>query len=114
MPIYEYRCTKCNKVFEEWVKHFDCPEHEPCPNCGADSVHIISHTSFILKGEGWYATESRKHSTDHESGAGAPDAAGDGASPDSGKGTESKTEKSAANRDAAPAATESKTDAPSD
>lgn len=114
MPIYEYRCTRCNRVFEEWVKDFHCPEHEPCPHCGADSVHIISHTSFILKGEGWYATESRKHSTDHESGAGAPDAAG-GASPsDSGEGTEKGTENGTATREAAPAATGAGTDTSSD
>lgn len=73
MPIYEYRCGKCGNVFEEWTRSFDSPEHEPCPQCGGDSVRIVSNTSFVLKGGGWYVTEYGNHKkTDHESGAGAP------------------------------------------
>lgn len=72
MPIYEYRCTACGNLFEEWVKHFDSPEHEPCPKCGGDAARIVSNTSFVLKGGGWYVTEYGNHKTDHESGAGAP------------------------------------------
>lgn len=72
MPIYEYRCSKCNKVFEEWTHHFDSPEHKVCPECGGDAERIISDTTFILKGQGWYVTEYGNHKTDHESGAGAP------------------------------------------
>lgn len=72
MPIYEYRCTACGNQFEEWVKHFDSPEHEPCPKCGGDAARIVSNTSFVLKGGGWYVTEYGNHKTDHESGAGAP------------------------------------------
>lgn len=72
MPIYEYRCTACGNVFEEWGQHFDSPEHEPCPKCGGDAARIVSNTTFVLKGGGWYVTEYGSHKTDHESGAGAP------------------------------------------
>ena len=57
MPIYEYKCPKCGKVFEEWTMHHDSPELKPCPACGENSHRIISNTSFLLKGRGWYATE---------------------------------------------------------
>ena len=71
MPIYEYRCTACGNLFEEWGQHFDSPEHEPCPKCGGDAARIVSNTTFVLKGGGWYVTESGNHKTDHESGAAA-------------------------------------------
>ena len=57
MPIYEYRCSACGTIFEDWVKTFDTPDHKPCPDCGGDAQKIISDTSFLLKGTGWYATQ---------------------------------------------------------
>ena len=57
MPIYEYHCPKCNKVFEEWLKISELTETHPCPECGAEAQHIISHTSFLLKGGGWYVDD---------------------------------------------------------
>ena len=59
MPIYEYKCPFCRKVFEEWVKAHDTAP-QPCPDCGTASPHIVSHTTFVLKGGGWYVTEYGK------------------------------------------------------
>lgn len=58
MPIYEYTCSKCQNVFEEWVKFATDPETDvcKCPLCGADSHRMISNTSFQLKGGGWFAS----------------------------------------------------------
>ena len=56
MPIYEYRCTKCNNLFEEWTKSFDSQASEPCPKCGGEARRIISQTSFKLEGSGWFAS----------------------------------------------------------
>lgn len=56
MPIYEYRCKDCEQLFEEWQKGFD-DKDIPCPVCGAPSPRIISQTSFVLKGGGWYVTD---------------------------------------------------------
>ncbi|THB65234.1 MAG: zinc ribbon domain-containing protein [Desulfovibrio sp.] len=56
MPIYEYCCPECNQVFEEWQSNFE--EHEvDCPMCKTPSKRIMSNTSFILKGSGWYVTD---------------------------------------------------------
>lgn len=57
MPIYEYECPKCGNVFEEWGKAADSHKDEPCPKCGAPSPRIISRTSFVLKGDGWYVSD---------------------------------------------------------
>ncbi|NDY55763.1 zinc ribbon domain-containing protein [Desulfovibrio sulfodismutans] len=56
MPIYEYRCQDCDKVFEKIQRGFE-ERTEACPACGGDSKRIISNTSFVLKGSGWYVTD---------------------------------------------------------
>jgi putative FmdB family regulatory protein len=54
MPIYEYECQACSHRFEEWQKMSDKPV-KVCPKCKARKVEkLISHTSFQLKGGGWY------------------------------------------------------------
>ena len=57
MPIYEYQCPQCGHVFEEWVKLSEAHREEKCPECGTLSPRLISHTSFVLKGGGWYVTD---------------------------------------------------------
>ncbi len=58
MPLYEYRCTKCEHEFEQTNK-MDSP-NPPCPKqnegtqCGCDTVKLVSKSSFYLKGGGWY------------------------------------------------------------
>ncbi len=37
MPIYEYRCKKCNRAFEELVANSRVPV-PPCPACGSKRV----------------------------------------------------------------------------
>jgi putative FmdB family regulatory protein len=55
MPIYEYECKACGHTFEEWQKMSDKPVRV-CPKCKARKVEkLISHTSFQLKGGGWYS-----------------------------------------------------------
>lgn len=57
MPIYEYQCPQCRHLFEEWVKASDAQGQEPCPKCGTPSPRVISQTSFVLKGGGWYVSD---------------------------------------------------------
>lgn len=62
MPIYEYLCENCGREFEEWQKFSDPPVEE-C-TCGGRARRLISQSSFVLKGTGWYVTDyGRKDST---------------------------------------------------
>ncbi len=55
MPIYEYACPDCNHRFETIQKISEDPV-KVCPSCGAGNVKkLVSATSFVLKGSGWYS-----------------------------------------------------------
>ncbi len=55
MPIYEYACDKCDREFEVEQRITEDPI-EACPHCSSDQVkRLISKTSFVLKGSGWYS-----------------------------------------------------------
>ena len=56
MPIYEYECTECGKVKEVLQKFSEKPL-ETCENCSGKLHKLISHSSFHLKGSGWYVTD---------------------------------------------------------
>ena len=60
MPIYEYQCEECEQKFDMLQKITAEPLKE-CPECGGPVYKLISSTSFILKGGGWYATEYGKN-----------------------------------------------------
>jgi len=70
MPIYEYACDDCGKQCEV-VRKFDDEPLSRCPECGGHMHKLISHTSFILKGTGWYVTDyassERKKAKESES-----------------------------------------------
>ena len=69
MPIYEYKCSSCEEQLEVMQKISD-PRLTVCPECGGELSKLISNTSFVLKGGGWYA--------DGYSSSGAPEKAGTG------------------------------------
>lgn len=52
MPTYEYKCTRGHN-FEVSQSIKDEPLSK-CPKCGRKCRRLISATSFILRGEGWY------------------------------------------------------------
>jgi putative FmdB family regulatory protein len=56
MPIYEYECESCGEVIEIWQKFSDAPITR-CKSCGGKMHKLISHSSFHLKGSGWYVTD---------------------------------------------------------
>lgn len=56
MPIYEYKCTECGKEFEEFHNITD-DTIPACRFCKGRAKKLISHSSFQLKGTGWYVTD---------------------------------------------------------
>ena len=56
MPIYEYACSKCGKLNEVLQKVND-PMPERCAGCGAKGTlrKLVSRSSFVLRGGGWYS-----------------------------------------------------------
>jgi putative FmdB family regulatory protein len=91
MPIYEYKCTKCDQSFEIMQKITDAPL-SVCNSCGGELKKLITSTSFVLKGSGWYVSDypssDRKKALDSEKPSDAP----------SKDKTETKTETAAATK----------------
>ncbi len=72
MPVYEYRCNKCGHEFEEFQRITEDPIRK-CPKCGKQTVErLISKTSFVLKGSGWYATDYGRKSSPESSTTSTP------------------------------------------
>ncbi len=79
MPVYEYQCSACNHEFEREQRISEDPIKK-CPKCGKQKVkRLISRTSFVLKGGGWYGdlygsvkpSAEKKDDTGKDSGANA-------------------------------------------
>ena len=56
MPIYEFRCKKCNDQIDVFQKLSDKPPTR-CRKCGGRMEKQFSRTSVQFKGEGWYVTD---------------------------------------------------------
>ncbi|HEY1908203.1 MAG TPA: zinc ribbon domain-containing protein [Myxococcaceae bacterium] len=90
MPIYEYECSQCHETSDALQKVND-PPPETCPRCGAQNSlsRLLSRTSFVLKGGGWYAdlyssskpksegAESKPAATEGSTGAASTSGSGD-------------------------------------
>lgn len=61
MPIYEYQCSNCGEVFEAFQRVNDKPLSQ-CKFCKGRVERLISHSSFQLKGSGWYLTDYARKS----------------------------------------------------
>jgi putative FmdB family regulatory protein len=85
MPIYEYECEVCRKQCEVIQKFHDAPMHT-CPECGGPMHKLISQSSFVLKGTGWYVTDyARAHNKQPRESKGTPSVS------DKNTGTKTKT-----------------------
>lgn len=78
MPIYEYHCKDCDKIFESLVFANETPE---CPFCSSLNVHKrMSACSFVSKGgsgsHGASETVKRSASSSPCSGCSAASCAG--------------------------------------
>jgi putative FmdB family regulatory protein len=95
MPLYEYRCNKCDQVFEVMQKFADAPltVHELC---GGQVERLISAPGLQFKGSGWYITDYARSGSAKSKNGPSEKEAGDGKSseskPSESKAAESKTE----------------------
>jgi putative FmdB family regulatory protein len=61
MPTYRYRCEKCGEQFELWQSiHDDALEEHP--GCGGRVAKVLAPAGIVLKGSGFYRTDSRSSS----------------------------------------------------
>jgi putative FmdB family regulatory protein len=92
VPIYEYKCSKCGEIFEAFQKITDLPL-TACKFCKGKVEKLISHSSFQLKGSGWYLTDYARKSQPASSSASAADSSkgADTSSPGSDKGDSTST-----------------------
>jgi putative FmdB family regulatory protein len=63
MPLYEYQCESCDKVFER-IQKFSDPPVETCPSCGGKVRKLLSSPAIQFKGTGWYITDYARKSGD--------------------------------------------------
>ncbi len=49
MPIYEFKCLKCNEYFEYLLMKNDEKLEMNCPECNSGEIErVISHTSYSM------------------------------------------------------------------
>jgi putative FmdB family regulatory protein len=61
MPTYQYRCGKCGEQFELWQSiHDDALTAHP--GCGGPVIKVLAPAGIVLKGPGFYRTDSRSSS----------------------------------------------------
>ena len=59
MPIFDFNCNECGKVFEKLVRAADIPPE--CPSCGTKNTQKqeVQHINFELKGTGIYKNNTQ-------------------------------------------------------
>jgi putative FmdB family regulatory protein len=97
LPIYEYKCEKCDHELEVIQKFSDEPV-TVCPECNGKMSKKMSLSAFHLKGSGWYTTDYKKSSKSGE----APKASGE--KQDGAEKADSKSEPKSESKSEAPKA----------
>jgi putative FmdB family regulatory protein len=108
MPIYEYSCQSCGKTIDVLQKVSD-PTPEACTACGATGSlsKIVSRSSFVLKGGGWYSdlySSTKKDGSSSSSDAGSSSSSSSTPAASSSTPAASSSTPSASSTSSAPAA----------
>src|SRR3982750_4500350 len=104
MPLYEYKCQVCGKVFETIQKFSDAPLTTHA-ECGGAVERLFSAPAFHLKGSGWYATDYGKGNAGVKPEGKSKKAS---AKPESGSSSSESSGSDSKSSESKPAATESK------
>jgi putative FmdB family regulatory protein len=70
LPTYEYACTTCGHQLEAVQKFSDDPLTE-CPECGGALRKVYGAVGIVLKGSGFYKTDSRAAARGNGNGIGS-------------------------------------------
>jgi len=90
MPTYRYRCEGCGEDFEVWQSITDdaLTTHDASTGdggCAGHLVKVLSPAGIVLKGSGFYKTDSRGKRSSSKNGDGSSDSdSKDSGSSDSG------------------------------
>lgn len=63
MPTYDYKCKKCQHVWDEF-QSIKAPPTKKCPACGKSAAErqISAGAGILFKGTGFYQTDYRSDS----------------------------------------------------
>jgi putative FmdB family regulatory protein len=77
MPTYDYKCTACSHLFEQFQSIKDKPL-KTCPKCGKKALERLIGTggAIIFKGGGFYQTDYRSESYKKSAEADKPSGSG--------------------------------------
>ena len=93
MPLYEYRCEKCEEISETIQKFSDEPL-TTCEACGGKLERLLSASAIQFKGSGWYVNDyGKKNGESSETRESSAKTEKSKAPADSDSKTASKTEK---------------------
>ena len=62
MPTYQYACTECGHAFEQ-VQSFSDDALTVCPVCSGRLRKVFNAVGVVVKGSGFYRTDSRSGSS---------------------------------------------------
>ena len=62
MPTYQYACADCDHQFEAF-QSFTEASLTTCPECKGEVRKIYSAVGVVIKGSGFYKTDSAKSNT---------------------------------------------------
>jgi putative FmdB family regulatory protein len=109
LPTYEYACTACGHRLEAVQKFTDEPL-SVCPDCSGALRKVFGAVGIVLKGSGFYKTDTRasngngKHKSEAKESADSGASSSDGASPSKEKSaTPTSDAPSGSSKDSAPA-----------
>jgi putative FmdB family regulatory protein len=110
LPTYEYACTACGHRLEAVQKFTDEPL-SVCPDCGGALRKVYGAVGIVLKGSGFYKTDTRASNGKGKHTSGAKESGDSGSTSSDGAGsskestsTSSSDSSSSSSKDTAPAA----------
>jgi len=88
MPTYDYKCKKCDHIWEEFAS-IKAPPTKKCPACKKNAAErqISAGAAILFKGSGFYLTDYRSDS--YKKAAAADSSASAAPKTDSGSKSES-------------------------